>query len=397
MVYYVEEDKMNTPIQITVGIPVYNVEKYIEKSLRSVLDQTFNLPYEIIVVDDRGNDRSMEIVKRVISSHQRGHVARIIQHEENKGLGEARNTIIRNAQGKYLFYLDSDDWITADCLEKLYASAEREQAEIVCGSAMQEVEATKKQSVYFQYADGVYEHEAVGAWLLSKNIQVATTAWNKLYRMDFIRKYDIRTIHRVFEDQWFSYTSWLYAHKIVLLSDLTLFYNIRMSSIMTSGYGKKGNGEAVSCCCEIVNKLCSLIDSQFRNTIGAYDLYYRAIKSNLDILSSSVYSDVQLAYIRKELGRAATRVPSIKSLYTARHRFVYFCSRIYETAFSFYHYDNAYTKLFGKNEELIRKLPYTMKKVLFISHEGSRTGAPLVLLSLVKAASALSTPPIGLV
>lgn len=382
----------NKTIQITIGIPVYNVEKYIEKSLSSALDQTFSLPYEIIVVDDRGNDSSMEIVQKVIGSHQRGSIVHIIQHPENKGLGAARNTIIENAQGKYLFFLDSDDWMTTDCLEKLYAAAEREQAEIVCGSAMQEVEATQKQAVYFQYEDGVYEHEAVGAWLLSKNIQVATTAWNKLYRMDFIRKYNIHTIHRVFEDQWLSYTAWLYAHKMVLLSDLTIFYNIRMSSIMTSGYGKKGTDESARCCCEIVNKLRALIDEQFHNSVGAYDLYYKAIKSNLDILSSSVYTDAQLAYIHEELGGAATKVPSVNFLHTARHRFIYLCSKIYKTAFSFYHYDDIYTRLFDRNDGFIRKLPYSMKKVLFISHEGSRTGAPLVLLSLVKAASTLVTP-----
>lgn len=338
---------MNTPIQITVGIPVYNVEKYIEKSLRSALDQTFGLTYEIIVVDDRGNDRSMQIVQDVVASHQRGHVVHVIQHEENKGLGEARNTIIRNAQGKYLFFLDSDDWITADCLEKLYAAAEREQAEIVCGSAMQEVEATKKQSVYFQYKDGVYEHEAVGAWLLSKNIQVATTAWNKLYRMDFIRKYDLRTIHRVFEDQWFSYTSWLYAHKIVLLSDLTIYYNIRMSSITGSNRGKKGTDLSVRCCCEAITKLHALIESRFRHTIGAYDIYYRAIKANLGILVSSVYSDKQMAYIKMELKDASINVPSIRCLHTTRHRFIYLCSKIFHRTFTYYHYDNLYSKLFG--------------------------------------------------
>lgn len=338
---------MNAPIQITIGIPVYNVEKYIEKSLGSALDQNFALPYEIIVVDDRGNDSSMEIVQEVIGSHQRGKIVCVIHHPENKGLGEARNTIIKNAQGKYLFFLDSDDWMTIDCLEKLYAAAEREQAEIVCGSAMQEVEATQQQAIYFQYEDGVYEHEAVGAWLLSKGIQVATTAWNKLYRMDFIRKYDIHTIHRVFEDQWLSYTAWLYAHKVVLLSDLTIFYNIRASSITGSNRGKKGTDESARCCCEVITKLHALIESQFQHTVGAYDIYYRAIKANLGILVSSIYSDEQMTYIKKELRDASILVPSIRCLHTARHRFIYLCSKIFHRTFTYYHYDNLYSKLFG--------------------------------------------------
>lgn len=95
---------MENNLEITIGIPVYHVEKYIEKSLKSALNQDFKLPYEIIVVDDRGTDGSMELVKQIVESHERGEIVRIIRHEENKGLGEARNTIIRNAKGKYLFF-----------------------------------------------------------------------------------------------------------------------------------------------------------------------------------------------------------------------------------------------------------------------------------------------------
>ena len=124
---------MEKHIKISIGIPVYNVEKYIEKSLTSALEQDFSLPYEIIVVDDRGTDGSMGIVKRIVESHERGNIVRVIQHENNKGLGEARNTIINNAKGKYLFFLDSDDWMMENALAVLYKVAEESQSEITCG------------------------------------------------------------------------------------------------------------------------------------------------------------------------------------------------------------------------------------------------------------------------
>ena len=338
---------MENNLEITIGIPVYHVEKYIEKSLLSALEQDFSLPYEIIVVDDRGTDGSMGLVKRIVESHDRGHIVRIIQHENNKGLGEARNTIINNAKGKYLFFLDSDDWMMENALSVLYKVAEESQAEITCGSTLQEMEATGKQSVYFQYADGAYEHEAVGAWMIAHGIWIATTAWNKLYRMDFIRKYNIRTIHRITEDQWLSYTSWLYGHKIAIVSKFTMCYNIRKSSIMTSIHGRQGTDETIDICCEIINKLFSLIQEQFQKVSGAYDLYYKAIRANMAILQSSIYSDEQLARMTVLLKHVVIRVPSMFSLLLWRNRFIYLCSKIYNSTFSFWHYDRLYSEWFG--------------------------------------------------
>lgn len=81
--------------------------------------------------------------------------------------------------------------------------------------------------------------------------------------------------------------------KIALLSEVTLCYNIRTASIMTSMYGKKGTDESARTCCDIINRLRKIIKEQFPNTFGTYDLYYKAIKANLNILLCSVYSEQQ--------------------------------------------------------------------------------------------------------
>ena len=117
-------------IDITIAIPVYNVEKYVEKSLLSALNQDFSGSYEILVVDDKGTDKSMDIVRRVIENHKKGNIVRIVEHSENKGLGPARNTAINEAKGKYLFFLDSDDWITENCLTVLYGKAIETNAQV---------------------------------------------------------------------------------------------------------------------------------------------------------------------------------------------------------------------------------------------------------------------------
>ena len=106
---------MNNPL-ITIGIPVYNVESYIEKCLLSVLNQTYqNL--EILVVDDLGTDKSMAIVADIQQSHSNGQLIKIVKHSQNKGLGEARNTVIENAQGEFIYFIDSDDYIEPQTIQ----------------------------------------------------------------------------------------------------------------------------------------------------------------------------------------------------------------------------------------------------------------------------------------
>ena len=93
---------------ITIAIPVYNVEKYIKKSLLSALNQDFEGSFEILIIDDRGTDNSMQIVHDVVAEHHKGNLVRIVNHEQNKGLGPARNTAIENANSKYIFFFPAN-------------------------------------------------------------------------------------------------------------------------------------------------------------------------------------------------------------------------------------------------------------------------------------------------
>ena len=114
---------------ISILVPVYNVEPYIERCIRSIQEQTFK-DFECIVVDDCTPDKSMEIVYSIVQNDSR---FRIIHHEVNKGVGEARNTLIRNAEGEYVTFIDSDDYVEPEYLEQLYNAITTSQAEIVNG------------------------------------------------------------------------------------------------------------------------------------------------------------------------------------------------------------------------------------------------------------------------
>ena len=110
---------------ITIIVPVYNVEKYIRECIDSLLNQTYkNL--EIILVDDGSKDKSGEICENYANADSRVKVI----HKENEGLGFARNTGLTVAQGKFVTFIDSDDWLENDALQLLYGALKKENADI---------------------------------------------------------------------------------------------------------------------------------------------------------------------------------------------------------------------------------------------------------------------------
>jgi len=123
-------------VKISVIIPIYNVEPYIRSCLQSVIDQTMTDGVECILVDDCGKDDSVLIAEDFIANLNTSTslTFSILHHKQNWGLSAARNTGIRAAKGEYLYFLDSDDRITPDCLELMYSLAKRYDADFVQGA-----------------------------------------------------------------------------------------------------------------------------------------------------------------------------------------------------------------------------------------------------------------------
>lgn len=122
-------------IKVSVLIPVYGVEPYIERCIRSLFAQTLTEDIEFIFVDDCTPDDSFRILSRLLDEYpERKSQTRIIRHNVNQGLAIARRTAIDAAQGQYLIHCDSDDWVEPDMYASLLAEAERTGARIVhCG------------------------------------------------------------------------------------------------------------------------------------------------------------------------------------------------------------------------------------------------------------------------
>lgn len=217
---------------ISVVIPAFNVEAYLRRSVESVMQQSFK-NIEIIIVDDASADGTGRIGAMLAQEDDR---VRVWTQPENRGLGEARNAGTIQAQGKYIFYLDSDDWIECETLQTMYELAEKEQADVVaCG-------------VRYAYEDGSfapYHGENLrttgGKAALEQlaEYRIGTIAWNKLYQTALIKENGICFLPIYHEDVSFSIEIAYFCQKYISVDTVFCNYFQRKNSISNKKIAEK--------------------------------------------------------------------------------------------------------------------------------------------------------------
>ena len=205
--------KMGGP-KISVIIPVYNVEKYLKRCADSVLQQTLN-DLEIILVDDGSPDNSPAICDQYAAEDTR---IRVI-HKKNGGLASARNAGMKVAQGEYIFFLDSDDWLEPDGMERLYRTAEQYQVDFVRYRAIRTgwpglpENAPCMVEPVRELKEGLYDRARIRAEVLPRllgtpqlTMGAVVGAWGSLYRRAFLVRNNLFFSEEVkfSEDQIFS-------------------------------------------------------------------------------------------------------------------------------------------------------------------------------------------------
>lgn len=176
-------------LKVSVIVPVYNVAPYITRCLNSIYNQSYpNI--EVIIIDDCGTDNSMTIINSYLTSEQHA-ITKVIHHHQNQGISSARNTGINNANGEYLYFIDSDDYLTLDCIQILVELAHKyNYPTAIFGSAQLEPENwNDKASCITSNKIDIPEFSNDTNWIrkaFTKNNFLSTTAWNKLIKKDFI-------------------------------------------------------------------------------------------------------------------------------------------------------------------------------------------------------------------
>lgn len=215
--------------KVSIIIPVYNVASYIEESLLSALNQTYS-NIEYIIVDDCGTDNSISIVRMLQHSNPYKDI-KIIHHTQNRGLSAARNTGLINATGEYIYFMDSDDTISRDCIEKhlnaiLMYDADFTDANVRVIGGRQKLFNTIKSISLIETSDIM-----VGCTIGDIHI----TACNKLYNKNFLIKNDILFLEGlIYEDVMWTFDIAQNARKVVVIPDFTYHYLIRDGSTTTN-------------------------------------------------------------------------------------------------------------------------------------------------------------------
>lgn len=280
---------------ISVIVPVYNVEKYVERCIVSILCQTYNC-LEVILVDDGSTDKSGEICDKYAKVDKRIKVI----HKKNGGLSQARNWGLRESTGKFLMFVDSDDFLHLQMIECLYRTMMEHSADIalckhLCFENTSEVEdrAITNSNIKVRDLSGM---EACSMLYCSQMFAYFVVAWAKLYKADMWS--DIYFPEgRIHEDNYTSFRLFLNARKVVFIEEPLYYYFQRADSIMKRKYSR-----------------------QRFDDFGAFELQINVYTQHglSDLCSKAVHRYLDMIFIHKkyiEQNRDKTLFKDLKKIY----------------------------------------------------------------------------------
>ena len=242
----------NKPL-VSVIMPVYNAEKYLDRSISSVINQTYD-NLEILLIDDCSTDNSYNILKEYAKKDKR---IKVFHNQENQHVSETRNVGIRNSTGKYLYFIDSDDFIDNDYIEHLVNTAEKENADVVVNPNIYQYKNGGKRYDIFKNINNK-DKSFVNKYVIKK----FSTVWYKLYKREIQKKYDIFFDNdiKVGEDGVFNIFFFSKSNNIIFISPNSFYY-----------YNKTNN-----------NSILTLVEYQtfFDNTFNVVVKTYNYIKQN---------------------------------------------------------------------------------------------------------------------
>ncbi len=218
---------------VSVIIPVYNVEKYLDKCVESVLNQTYN-NLEIILVDDGSTDNCPGKCDEWANKDKRIKVI----HKQNGGASDAKNVGLDNMTGEILMFLDADDYLTLDTIEILLNLMIKHNADVSCGTY---IKVDENYSPLSKSNDKelicVYENDNKFDFLIEHGIE-CVVAWGKLYRKNVFNKLKY-PFGKINEDEFVVHQYIERAEKIVYINKPIYFYLQRKTSTMGNGFSKK--------------------------------------------------------------------------------------------------------------------------------------------------------------
>ena len=215
---------------VSIVVPIYNVEQYLEECFESIIAQSYE-NIEIILVDDGATDSSGKIADSLAKSHDKTQVI----HKKNGGLSDARNAGMKRAKGEYITFVDSDDCIDQDFVKNLVECAVENDAGIAQGNNSRHKD---------DLGNGTNDTETltgVAAFVeLMKFKMISPTAWGKLYKKSLFTDNNLEfPVGRIHEDTAVLYKLVYLAENVTCIDKILYYYRVNGNSIMTANYTEK--------------------------------------------------------------------------------------------------------------------------------------------------------------
>lgn len=241
----------NTNIALSIIIPVYNCEKYLDQCLTSVITQTIK-NIEVIIINDGSTDKSKEIIDR----YARDDVRINAVHKKNEGYGVAINTGIKLAKGDYIGIVEADDFAASIMFERLYSIAVEHDVEVVKSNYYFYWSTPNEKKLYSMTIPHDYYDSIVNPIDKDRVFFCSPAIWSAIYKKDFLLEYDIKCIESPgasYQDTSFNFKVWANATRAYLIPDALIYY--RQDNENSSVHSL----EKVTCVCdefkEIVNHI----------------------------------------------------------------------------------------------------------------------------------------------
>lgn len=242
-------------MDLSIIIPIYKVEKHISRCIESIISQDIkDIDVECIIVDDCSPDNSVKIAHDLTDNYQGPVTFRYFRHEVNKGISEARNTGVAYAQGDYILFVDSDDWMTPDSIDYFKSQSNRHpDVDIYIGS----IKETKNGSCFFDYLEQprlIRNRDTIMQYSL--NDKIYKQSWNKCVRRRIIQENNIKFEKGcIYEDILWTYETFSHADSILLLPKVTYVYEFNGDSLINTAFESHKREHSVSSITTIVSRM----------------------------------------------------------------------------------------------------------------------------------------------
>ena len=218
--------------EVTIGIPIYNAPKdVLKKCILSALNQTEE-DIEVLAVDDCSTDGSADIIAAIAKQHKNGKRLKLVKHEKNIGVSGTRNTILDEARGKYLFFMDCDDYIPDDAIAILLELARKHDADTTWGST-RVAEGDEKEVKDFKIFPTIVlsDKKEVAKHCDIFRLHWFPAIWNILYKTEFLRSKQLRfKPYGTFDDYIFQMEMLPFLNSVAFTSRCTYYWVTREGS-----------------------------------------------------------------------------------------------------------------------------------------------------------------------